>query len=156
MKQYTINGITVTLDDTTSQAIESALNPSKVWKPKEQEFCYFIDIEGEVRRVQWFKDQFDEQRYNFGNCFRTEEEAELHRDRLQLYTDMKRFAEQNNGEFEDGKRWYIYLDNVENSIEVDCYYSFVVPFDVYFSSQEIADKAVELFGERMKALWGSK
>ena len=156
MKQYTINGITVTLDDTTSQAIESALNPSKVWKPKKEEDYYLVNEIGEVEEDQWFKDQFDEQRYNFGNCFRTEEEAELHRDRLQLYTDMKRFAEQNNGEFEDGKKWFIFYETHDRKTYVSCYYSVINPFDVYFSSSEIADKAVELFGERMKALWGSK
>lgn len=45
------------------------------WKPKEDDSYYCIETDGEVACNTWYGDSFDADCYNFGNCFRTEEEA---------------------------------------------------------------------------------
>lgn len=46
------------------------------WEPKEGDSYYSVDVDGEITNYTWDGDDFDAGCYNFGNCFRTEEEAE--------------------------------------------------------------------------------
>ena len=46
------------------------------WKPKNGESYFFISGDGLVNLSDWDNDVFDNYYYNFGNCFRTKEEAE--------------------------------------------------------------------------------
>lgn len=48
------------------------------WKPKNEECYYFIDDRGTIITSMWNKygERKDNLRYEFGNCFRTKEEAE--------------------------------------------------------------------------------
>lgn len=46
------------------------------WKPKEKEVYWYVDIEGHLANVTSYNDTFDNSMYDFGNCFRTKEEAE--------------------------------------------------------------------------------
>ncbi len=46
------------------------------WKPETNEMYWFIPKDGEVIPFCWCADKIDMECFNFGNCFRTEEEAE--------------------------------------------------------------------------------
>lgn len=46
------------------------------WKPKICEQYWFIDRDGDVRYHLWTEWDSDNDKYDFGNCFRTKEEAE--------------------------------------------------------------------------------
>lgn len=46
------------------------------WKPKICEQYWFIDRDGDVRYHLWTEWDSDNDKYDFGNCFRTQEEAE--------------------------------------------------------------------------------
>lgn len=46
------------------------------WKPETNEMYWFIPKDGEVIPFCWCDDEIDRTCFNFGNCFRTEEEAE--------------------------------------------------------------------------------
>lgn len=46
------------------------------WKPKICEPYWFIDRDGDVRYHLWTEWDSDNDKYDFGNCFRTKEEAE--------------------------------------------------------------------------------
>ena len=48
------------------------------WKPKNEECYYFIDDRGTIITSMWNKygERKDNLRYEFGNCFRTPQEAE--------------------------------------------------------------------------------
>lgn len=63
-----------------------------IWKPKEGEEYYYINAEGETcgdkydGNIKWI----DEQRFDFGNCFKTGEEAVSYRDKIkELLTKRK-------------------------------------------------------------------
>lgn len=47
------------------------------WKPKQGEAYYYVDCTGDVCSSQWKKEPDDLDCYNFGNCFRTSNEAEV-------------------------------------------------------------------------------
>lgn len=47
------------------------------WEPKEGDDYYYIDNDGDIISDNWDEMPTDADRYNFGNCFRTEEEAEV-------------------------------------------------------------------------------
>ena len=64
-----------------------------IWKPKEGEEYYYINAEGETcgdkydGNIKWI----DEQRFYFGNCFKTGEEAVLYRDKIkELLTNINK------------------------------------------------------------------
>jgi len=52
----------------------------KKWKPESR--YWTIDSIGNVRAYMWKDDSFDYDHYNFGNCFKTESEAEQARDKI--------------------------------------------------------------------------
>ena len=52
------------------------------WKPEYQGQYYFIDIKGGILQKMWFDTQVDNLCYKFGNCFRTQKEAEIARDKI--------------------------------------------------------------------------
>lgn len=45
------------------------------WKPKEKEIYWLILSDGHISNVFFKNDEYDNNAYNFGNCFRTREEA---------------------------------------------------------------------------------
>lgn len=47
------------------------------WEPKENDSYYYIDIDGDIIDYIWKGDDYDVDCYNFGNCFRTREEAKV-------------------------------------------------------------------------------
>lgn len=48
-----------------------------IWKPNDNEEYYHIFSDGKVRSCAWLDDEIDNSRFNIGNCFKTEEEAEI-------------------------------------------------------------------------------
>lgn len=76
---------------------------SKVWKPEFDEDYYIVEPYGEVVENTWFDDNYDEGKYNIGNCFKTEKEAEKAVEKAKIYTQLKRLAEEINTEPIDWK-----------------------------------------------------
>ena len=52
------------------------------WKPEYDDNWYFINPTGEVIERIWVNSQFDNLCLEFGNCFRTKEEAESARNKI--------------------------------------------------------------------------
>lgn len=53
------------------------------WKPRLVEHYYYITTKGEIMEEVWYKLDTDNSRYEFGNCFKTFEEAETARDKIE-------------------------------------------------------------------------
>lgn len=122
---------------------------SKVFKPKIGDIYYNIDSHGEVLSYIWDDDCIDRLRYAIGNCFETREEAKFEVERLKVITELKRFAKKHNEPIVwDNRRTvhYIAYDYLEKKV---CIY-FTVDIksnDIYFSSEELAQKAIKEIGE---------
>ena len=131
---------------------------NEVWKPKDDEFYCYMTSDGGISGCDWDNDTTDKYRYMIGNCFKTEKEAEKARDKLILIADLKRFAEENNeGKFNwsNNEQWkycifYDYkvagLRITTNSYVKDA----ILP---YFTSKEIAQKAIDTFKDRLIELF---
>ena len=52
------------------------------WKPEYKGCFYLINTTGEVIERIWVNSRFDKLCLEFGNCFRTKEEAEAARDKI--------------------------------------------------------------------------
>jgi hypothetical protein len=52
------------------------------WKPDKEELYYYINSEGEIDFIDWCDENGDTQSYEFGNCFKTREQAEHARDEI--------------------------------------------------------------------------
>lgn len=126
----------------------------KLWRPKENEkyFCIEEYIQGVGSDVngKWNIDDF---RFNMGNYFKTKKEAEHMLEKLKVIHELQKFAYENNEEgIEWGnkkqEKWYLCIccDGTEVLAGYDAY-NHCIPFNVYFSSDKIAHKAIKTIGE---------
>ena len=108
----------------------------------------------------------DIERRKIGNCYpftegnkdKVFEEVKLIAERRKLQSEMEMFARQNN----DGKinwgnnqeKWLIYIDYDDNHVGIDKTYNYRELIDgTYFTSKEIAEKALDKFKDRIKELY---
>ena len=52
------------------------IKPEEPWKPKLKEIYFFVNTNGKTDFNSWFGTDLDNNRYEFGNCFKTREEAQ--------------------------------------------------------------------------------
>ena len=123
---------------------------------------YFIDSTVNVCISTWDNCRIDQQRLLCGNCYPFTEENEeqvkkevnLIAERKKLQNQMEMFARLNNDKINWGDinlpKWF--LCNWQNNIEIG---SLCVryPNIIYFSSEEIAEKALKKFGTRLRELY---
>ena len=112
---------------------------------------------GEIVAYDWFDNENHTKRYDQGNVFKTQQEAENERDRRALLTRFKQFRDKCNGDwkpFEHGNQFYISFDTMTNVIHTNCVYinkSFAL-FG-YFKNKPDCERAIDLFGDEIKRLW---
>lgn len=53
------------------------------WKPEYEGSYYFINDRGKITPTMWESTNSDDLRYELGNCFRTPQEAETARDKIE-------------------------------------------------------------------------
>ncbi|MHB0809291.1 MAG: hypothetical protein ACYCDV_07990 [Facklamia hominis] len=125
------------------------------WKPNVGEECWRVSVGGDVYRLEWDNDKFDNNIFNHTDIFPTEEEAYLDKGRKQIRRELMKYGK----DFESGgDNWtfnYNYRDKIIGywNSKYSCH-----PFAIYFESKEIAEKAVEEVGaDRIKKyLFGVK
>lgn len=122
----------------------------KAWIPSENEKYYCA--EGIEAEDYYNNDQFDKDMISIGNYFKTKEQAERALFEQNLRLKLRKFAEDNNKEiyWDNGKeKYYIFFDYINSKIIIDmcrCTRNFS---QIYFSSQEIAEKAIEQFQDEL-------
>lgn len=120
------------------------------WKPNINKRYYYVSDFGVVHSVWFNDDKYDEWLYITGNCFKTKEEAEEYRKKLETYYKFKNYIEERNEPIDwengDQEKWYIYVDFCKNiNIEFD-------PFlkqqgTIYATSEQLIKDAIEYVGE---------
>ncbi len=114
-----------------------------------------FDCEDDVERIQ------------IGNCYpfidenkeEVYKEVELIAERRKLQSEMEMFARLNNeGEIDwndnNQLKWYLYINHSNNNeITVEYNHYFRELNTTYFTSKEIAQKALEKFGDRIRELY---
>ena len=121
----------------------------KFFKPKLGEKYYSISINGEIDSYSFCNDNVDKEIIGFGNYFKTKEEAERKSFEIGLHRQLELFALENN-EIEidwndDSSKEYIISYSKDRGIFIDRVYNLKDFGQVYFTSKEIAEKAIEVF-----------
>ena len=121
----------------------------KVFKPnKFGEKYYTISTKGKIGSYSFCNDDFDKEILDFGNYFKTQEEAERKRFEIKLHRQLELFALENNDreiDWGDGSEKYIIIYRIDVGILINRVYSSKDFGQVYFTSKEIAEKAIETF-----------
>jgi hypothetical protein len=129
------------------------------------EVYYYLADDGEVDSDRWGCSELDINRLVRRNAFRTEKEAQFKAEKDLLIAEIETFAEEENdkidwSDFYQGKyyiysdfyqgKYYIYLDYSDNQLSIRDVELNRDTFQIYFSSKEIAQKAIDKFGDRIK------
>ena len=141
----------------TLQEDWEVVEESKVWKPEKDGHYYYYDNDGRTYQSSYCEDSIDKRRLEFGNCFKTQEEAKHMAEKLKVINELKNFALENNNEKIDWRdkcigKYFITYDFYDEEISVASYtFRNFLPFEIYFTSKEIAQKAIKTIGaDRIK------
>lgn len=150
------------------ESIGEALN--KLFYPKEDEWkmkipykygdeYWFIFDNGHIDIDCWEGHATDFDRFKTGNAYPTEETAELEAKRRNLLTRFRAFRDECNGDWEpnfsdDEEKYYLYYSILEECIDIG-WIVLGCSFNIfgYFKNQEDAERAIELYGDEIKALF---
>lgn len=131
--------------------VEKEEKENKRWRGKEGDIYWFVESN---RTPSWLyecnKDS-DNFRYDTHNYFQTEDEARRYAKVLETERQLKKFADEYNGDIDWGgnsliKRCLCYNYNAQ-SICTRSVWAIREPRVIYFSSEEIARQAIDEIGE---------
>ena len=121
---------------------------------------WIICDSGEFEKVIWNDCHLDKEVFIAGNAFLTKEAAELEAKRRNLLTRFRSFRDECNGDWKPNWRkndakYYFYISSTDGEIGInDIYFYETFPLFGYFKNEEDAERALELFGDEIKELFG--
>ena len=116
---------------------------------------YFtIDKEGVVCTTREDEDGIDNNRYKVANYFATEKKAKEVNFKQTLFRKLLRFADEHTGyNNTDGtyeqKKWFVSYNEDTGKLWVNYCYTITNFGNVYFDSEEVANKALETFNDEL-------
>lgn len=124
---------------------------------KMNETYWIISNQGDVCRSWWSRDNMDKARYEIGNFFSTEQEAEKEIERRSLLTRFRQYRDKCNGDWKPQLReikYYIFLNCTDFNCSVS-YDTVCNAFNLfgYFKHKTDCKRAIELFGDEIKRLY---
>ena len=134
----------------------------KDWKMKcpyeygDKHYC--IQSSGDVFLDSWKDIEADNSFFSQGNIFPTKQAALLEAERRNLLTRFRAFRDECNGDLEpdwnnnNSKKWCI-VKNEEGMYAMWTFEFNSFSYFGYFKNQEDAERAIELFGDEIKALF---
>lgn len=123
------------------------------WKPKVGESYWSIRPWCGAVRTCYYDHKVDGFAVSMGLCFQTEEQAEFMAEKLKVIHELEKFAYENNEkeiDWSDGNQEKLYLGMNPKIKSIDIFHTcswIYIPFNVLFTSEEIARKAIETIGE---------
>lgn len=124
-----------------------------------EQYC-FIDNDGKIIDSAWTNHNLDTCRYEQGNIFKTEREAERERDRRALLTRIRQFRDKCNGDWKPD-----FESLLQDKYTIRCDYGLkqlflygetkVYEFSLfgYFKNFQDTERAIELFGDEIIRLY---
>lgn len=120
---------------------------------------YCLQPSGDVFQDCWEGIEADNKYFSQGNTFPTEQAAELEAKRRNLLTRFRAFRDEcNDGWKPDWRKndakYYFYISSTDGEIGInDIYFYETFPLFGYFKNSKDAERAIELFGDEIKALF---
>lgn len=125
------------------------------WKPEMHQVYRYINTDSSVSGSTWTDDYFDDGRFEIGNCFQTEEEAERVVEYLKALAVVRGDA---TTKFINGNRnWYVYYDTNSNLLcsSISCSMLdngiFGLP---YFATNEDVRRSIEAHKDEWLTIFG--
>ena len=127
------------------------------WKPEVDQEYYSLGRDGSVMNDDWVGISVDHDRFEIGNCFQTEDEAERVKEYLKALAVVRGDA---TGKFIRGtSNWYVYYDVTSNHLAVGVsFYDlengiFGLP---YFATTKDAQRSIEQHKNEWLTIFGVK
>lgn len=121
---------------------------AKVKKPQISERYFYIS-DGVIAESMWTNDHLDEARWELGNVFFTEEEAEFAREKKKVEVELERYAKEHNGPIHSDSFYLSYNDSNDEKLDYEVW-SVRRPLGaVPFTSKQVLDDAIEAVGRDM-------
>lgn len=120
---------------------------------------YFVSANGLAKYDSWGGYVFENEAFDQGNIFKTEQAARLESKRRNLLTRFRAFRDEcNDGWVPDwsnrDKKWEISHDSDDERFKVFwCYATNSFSTFGYFKNEEDAQRAIDLFGDEIKELF---
>lgn len=135
-----------------SEEIERLKNEGKVWKPKDDEQYFVIRTDGNADYSYWTNDSYDNTRYQLGNCFKTREEAQAVSEKIKVYTELKRLAEEINPipvdwDNKNQNKYHIIYNNGEKRLDFNFVSRVQMIGTVYSTNPKFLEIAKERIGK---------
>lgn len=128
------------------------IKESKRWKPKKHDEYWFIMDDGIITDSR-FDNTFSvcNGHLYMNNCFKTKEEAKFALKKCKVYLELKNFADENNDPIDwtdpISDKYFILLDYEKGILRSSHNCWMETLGTIYFSSQELAMKAIKTVGE---------
>lgn len=120
-------------------------------KPERNEEYYYVDLYGDIENYWWKDGKDDNFLYLTNNCFKTKEEAEFYLEKLKVYYELKNFAVENGEKIDlytqEKIKYVIAFSVLNQKITIIPITSILDIGQIYFSSKELAEQAIEKVGE---------
>lgn len=121
----------------------------KVKKPQQLEYYFYIDDDGDIIKSVWTNEYLDENRWELGNIFFTEGEAEFAREKKKVEVELERYAKEHNGPIHSDSFYLSYSDSSDEKLDYEVW-SVRRPLGaVPFTSKQVLDDAIEAVGRDM-------
>lgn len=134
--------LTVSEIDNFDEWFEEIPEKHERWRGGRGDSYYFIDDEGAIRHEIDTNDGMDNYRYNIGNYFKTEAEAESYKKYLTARQVLLDDAEGGKC-IEYGKNWHAYYDTITKTYHPVHSISYFYPGIIYFRTEEALEKSLK-------------
>lgn len=121
------------------------------WKPSLGDLYYYINSNGDIKFSYYNTRSIDKR--CIGNFFKTDKEADHMVEKLKVIRELQDFALENNDKNVDWRdkctgKYFITYDFYDEEISTASYtFRNFLPFEIYFTSKEIAQKAITKIGK---------
>lgn len=128
---------------------KSAVDEGGLWKPEIGEEYYSVSGTDYHDSYEYYGDEFDIGCISIGNCFKTRELAEKHREKLKV---MQRLREISGGFKPDDVNYYVIYKCKTNAYRVEPFYLRRAGL-ICFATEEHAQAAIDELGSRLDVLF---
>ncbi len=123
---------------------------NKRWRSKDGDMYWFVDSNGGLTWSYECNRDVDNFHYDTHNYFQTEEEAQKYANVLETERQLKKFADEHNNKIDwaniNQEKWYLYYSYSCYKVGISSHYWTKKSRVIYFSSEEIAEQAIDTIG----------
>lgn len=145
-----INGKKAELTEEQLKQLGIEVGKNKRWRAEYKGDYFYVSTNNVAVSEREDNLEPDNFRYDTHNYFKTEEEAQKYAEVLEVKRQLMKFADEHNEKIDWDKlnepKYYLYLTRPTDGIIISNTYRAKMPEIIYFSSTDIAQKAIDTIG----------